>query len=142
MIIPDANLLLYAYDEASPFHARARSWWSECISGPEPVGLVAVVLFAFIRLGTNPKVFEMPFSISEAARHVKRWLDAPSTELLAVARADVDQALEWLTEAGSGGNLTTDAQIAAVAKRCRALVHTADTDFARFPGMRWKNPLL
>ena len=44
MIIPDANLLLYAYDEASPFHARARSWWSECISGPEPVGLVAVVL--------------------------------------------------------------------------------------------------
>ena len=142
MIIPDANLLLYAYDEASPFHTRAKSWWSECISGPEPVGLVAVVMFAFIRVGTSPKVFEMPFSIVEATGHVKRWLDAPSTELLAVTRADVDLALAWLRDAGSGGSLTTDAQIAAVAKRCRAWVHTADTDFARFPGVRWKNPVL
>ena len=142
MIIPDANLLLYAYDEASPFHRRAKSWWSTCLSGPEPVGLVAVVLFAFIRIGTSPKVFEIPFSISEAASHVNGWLEAPSTELLAVTRADVDQALAWLNEAGSGGNLTTDAQIAAVAKRCQARVHTADTDFARFPGVRWKNPVL
>ena len=142
MIIPDANLLLYAYDEASPLHARAKSWWSECLSGPEPIGLIAVVLFAFIRIGTSPKVFEMPLSIAEATRHVQAWLDAPSTEFLAVASADVDQALAWLTEAGAGGNLTTDAQIAAVAKRCRAHVHTADTDFARFRGVRWKNPLL
>ena len=84
----------------------------------------------------------MPFSIVEATGHVKRWLDAPSTELLAVTRADVDLALAWLRDAGSGGSLTTDAQIAAVAKRCRAWVHTADTDFARFPGVRWKNPVL
>ena len=59
-----------------------------------------------------------------------------------MVRADVDQALSWLGEAGTGGSLTTDAQIAAVAKRCRAQVHTADTDFARFPGVRWGNPLL
>ncbi len=142
MIIPDANLLLYAYDEASTFHRRAKSWWSTCLAGPEPVGLVAVVLFAFIRVGTSPKVFETPLSISEAANHVQRWLEAPATELLAVTRADVDQALAWLNEAGSGGNLTTDAQIAAVARRCHARVHTADTDFARFPGVRWKNPVL
>ena len=60
MIIPDANLLQYAYDEASPFHLRAKSWWSTCLSGPEPVRLVAVVLFAFTRIGTSPKVFETP----------------------------------------------------------------------------------
>jgi hypothetical protein len=89
MIIPDVNLLLYAYDEASPFHARAKSWWSNCLSGSEPVGLVAAVLFAFIRIGTNPKVFEMPFSAAEATRHVQEWLEAPPTEFLAVARADV-----------------------------------------------------
>lgn len=142
MIIPDANLLLYAYDEASPFHARAKCWLSECLSGPEPVGLVAVVLFAFVRVGTSPKVFETPFTIAEATSRVKGWLDASPTELLAVTRADVDQALTWLNEAGSGGNLTTDAQIAAVAKRCRAHVHTADTDFSRFPNVRWKNPIL
>ena len=142
MIVPDANLLLFAYDAASPHHERAKSWWEECVSGPEPVGLIAVVLFAFIRVGTSPRVFEEPFSIAEASRHVQAWLAAPTTELLSVARADVDQALAWLTEAGSGGNLTTDAQIAAVARRCRAQVHTADTDFARFPGVRWKNPLI
>ena len=101
-----------------------------------------MVLFAFIRIGTSPKVFETPLSISEAADYVKSWLEAPATELLAVMRADVDQALAWLNEAGSGGNLTTDAQIAAVARRCQARVHTADTDFARFPGVRWKNPVL
>ena len=142
MIIPDANLLLYAYDEASPFHARATAWWCHCLSGSEPVGLVAVVLFAFIRVGTSPKVFANPFAIHEAARHVQAWLQVPTTEMLSVARSDVDQALTWLADAGSGGNLTTDAQIAAVAKRCRAEVHTADTDFVRFPGVRWKNPLI
>ena len=78
----------------------------------------------------------------QGVRDSKSWLEAPATELLAVTRADVDQALAWLNEAGSGGNLTTDAQIAAVARRCQARVHTADTDFARFPGVRWKNPVL
>ena len=142
MIIPDANLLLYAYDEASPFHTRAKSWWSECLSGTEPVGLVAVVLFAFIRIGTNPKIFELPLSVAEATRHVQEWIDAPPTEFLSVAHEDVNQALAWLTEEGAGGNLTTDAQIAAVAKRHRAHVHTADTDFSRFRDVRWYNPLL
>ncbi|MDA1085791.1 MAG: PIN domain-containing protein [Verrucomicrobia bacterium] len=142
MIIPDANLLLYAYDEASPFHPRAKQWWSASLAGAEPVGLVAVVLFAFIRIGTSGKVFENPLTITEAAGHVRSWLQTPMAELLSVSRSDVEQALEWLSEAGVGGNLTTDAQIAAVAKRCRAEVHSADTDFMRFRGVRWKNPLL
>ncbi len=142
MIVPDANLLLYAYDEASPFHSRAKAWWRNCLSDPEPVGLVAVVLFAFVRVGTSPKVFESPLSITEATHHVRAWLQLPTTELLSVVSADVDQALVWLAEAGSGANLTTDAQIAAVAMRCRAQVHTADTDFARFPGVKWKNPII
>jgi len=142
MIVPDANLLLYAYDSTSPFHERSRAWWSGCLSGPEPVGLLAAVLFAFVRIGTSPRVFENPLPIGEATRHVRGWLEVPTTELLAVKRPDVDQALAWLEAAGAGSTLTTDAQIAAVAKRCRAEVHTADTDFARFPGIRWQNPLL
>lgn len=142
MIPPDADLLLYAYDEASPFHLRARAWWEACLSGSEPVGLLPVVLFAFVRIGTSPRVFERPFAIAEATGHVHAWLQAPTTELLPVVGADVEQALAWLAEAGAGGNLTTDAQIAAVARRCRAQVHTADTDFVRFPGVRWRNPLL
>ena len=142
MIIPDASLLLYAYDEASPFHGKAARWWSDLLSGSEPIGLVPAVLFAFIRVGTSPRVFENPLSIAEASHHVRTWLDVPVVELLDIEKADVGQALAWLTDAGAGGNLTTDAQIAAIARRHQAVVHTADTDFARFPGVRWKNPLL
>ncbi len=101
-----------------------------------------MVLFAFVRIGTSRTAFENPMSIEEAAEHVRSWLDRPVADFLITDEADVVQALQWLEAAGSGGNLTTDAQIAAIAHRHRATVHTADTDFDRFPGVRWHNPLL
>ena len=141
MIVPDANLLLYAYDAASPFHERSAAWWSACLSGREPVGLCAVVIFAFVRIGTSRIAFEEPMSIAEAAAHIRSWLDRPVTSVLLTEETDLLLALEWLLASGSGGNLTTDAQIAAVAHRHRAVVHTADRDFGRFPDVRWLNPL-
>ena len=141
MIVPDANLLLYAYDSTSPFHGKAAAWWSRCLSGAEPVGLCGCVLFAFIRIGTNRRAFENPMAITEATNHVRSWLERPIADLLALEETDLLQAADWLDSQNAGGNLTTDAQIAAIAKRCRATVHTADTDFQRFPGIRWKNPL-
>ncbi len=81
-------------------------------------------------------------SIGEAADHVRSWLQRSITDLLVLEETDVLRAMEWLEAQGSGANLTTDAQIAAIAARYRATVHTADTDFQRFPGVRWKNPLL
>ena len=142
MIVPDANLLLYAYDSASPFHERAAAWWSGCLSGREPVGLCAVVIFAFVRIATNRRAYEKPFSIGEASTHVRSWLDRSITDVLVMREFDVVRAMALLQDAGAGGNLTTDAQIAAIAERARATVHTADTDFARFPGIRWHNPIL
>lgn len=142
MIIPDANLLLYSYDNSSRFHRKASAWWSECLSGAEPVGLCSVVLFAFVRIGTSRRAFEHPFSIDEAVDHVRSWLDRSITEHLVTLETDVVQALGWLEAAGAGGNLTTDARIAALAHRYRATVHTADTDFDRFPDVRWHNPLV
>jgi predicted nucleic acid-binding protein len=105
------------------------------------VGLLAAVALALVRIGTSPKVFAAPLPIAGATGHVQEWLGVPTTELLAVTRADVEQALVWRREIATSGGLSTDAQIAAVAKRCHAEVHTADTDFARFPGTRWRNPL-
>ena len=142
MIVPDANLLLYAYDSSSRFHKPAATWWKNCLEGVEPVGLCTVVLFAFVRVGTSRRAFENPMTIDEAAKHVRSWLERPVTDFLVTQEADVLQALQWLEAAGSGGNLTTDAQIAAIAHRHRATVHTADTDFNRFPDVRWWNPLL
>jgi uncharacterized protein len=141
VIVPDANLLLYAYDAASPFHQKARAWWEECLSGSEPVGLCSVVLFAFVRVGTSRRAFLNPLSIDEAAGHVRRWLERSISAVLVADERDVILALELLEAAGCGGNLTTDARIAALATRYAATVHTADTDFQRFPNIRWHNPI-
>lgn len=142
MIVPDANLLLYAYDSTSRFHEAAASWWQGCLTGIEPVGLCGPVVFAFFRIGTNRKVYANPLSVDKASDHVRAWLQQSTTDFLAMQEADILRAIGWLEAAGTGGNLTTDAQISAIAARHRATVHTADTDFQRFPGVRWHNPLL
>jgi len=140
MTIPDANLLLYAYDSASPFHETASRWWESCLSGTEPVGLSPLVLFAFVRVGTHPRAYEKPMSIRLAAGHVARWMDRKVCQFIAVEAVDVTKAKDLLIAAGTGGDLTTDAQIAAIAIRLDATVHTADTDFHRFKGVRLFNP--
>jgi len=140
--VPDANLLLYVYDASSPFHSKSSAWWSACLSGKEPVGLCPSVIFSFVRIGTSAKAFVEPLSVDEASEHVDSWLKQPVTQVLNVDRTDVGKALELLRAAGTGGNLTSDAQLAAVALRHRGVVHTADSDFARFPKIRWYNPLL
>jgi len=142
VIVPDANLLLYAYDSTSRFHWPAATWWKSCLDGAEPVGLCAVVLFAFIRIGTSRRAYENPMSIDEANQRVRSWIERPVTDFLITQEADVLQAMKWLEAAGAGSNLTTDAQIAAIAHRHRATVHTADTDFNRFTDVRWRNPIL
>jgi hypothetical protein len=142
VIVPDANLLLYAYDTSSPFHRPSADWWQACLSGDEEVGLCGVVLFAFVRVGTSRRAFTDPLTIAEAAAHVRSWLARSVTRYLSTDESDLARALAWLEAAAAGADLTTDAQIAAIADRHRATVHTADTDFGRFPGVRWHNPLL
>lgn len=141
MIVPDANLLLYAYDSDSPFHAAAADWWSALLSGLEPVGLCPVVLFAFLRLSTHGRVFEHPMTAGEAAEHVASWLARPNVRLLVAGPGHVESVCGLLSKAGTAGNLVTDAQIAALALEYGATVHSADTDFARLTGVVWRNPL-
>ena len=142
MIVPDANLLLYAYDTTSPFHDAARIWWESCLSGSEPVGFAHPVLFAFVRVGTSARVYEHPMTLSEARSCVTSWLDREVTRILQPDSNHVHQVLDLLASAGSaGGNLLTDAQIAAIALTHRAQVHTADHDFLRFPGLNCHFPI-
>jgi toxin-antitoxin system PIN domain toxin len=141
VILPDANLLLYAYNTSSPFHTKSAAWWSKCLSGSEPVVLCPVVLFGFVRIATSARAFPRPLTIQEASTHVHDWLEQPVAQLLEMEFQDVEQALALLAEAGTGGNLTTDAQIAAMSLRLGAIVHTVDTDYVRFPRVRWFNPL-
>jgi hypothetical protein len=142
VIVPDANLLLYAYDASSPFHKRAVHWWESALNGSEPIGLTHPVIFAFLRIGTQARIFERPLSLAEAEDHIRGWL---ARRVVRVLQPDPGHALEVLTlleQAGSaGGNLVTDAQIAALALAHKARVHTADRDFLRFTNLQCVFPL-
>lgn len=141
MIVPDANLLLYAYDASSQFNRITADWWANCLNGSETVGLCEVVLYSFIRIGTNARAFVNPLTIEEASEIVSSWLELPHLEILSGERADVQSALGLLRSAGTGGNLTSDAQIASLALKHSAVVHTADSDFSRFVNCAWYNPI-
>ena len=142
MIVPDANLLLYATDSASPFHEPARRWWSACLNGSVAVGLCHPVVFSFVRISTNRRVFARPLSLAQARQIVQSWMDRRITRVLYPPVNHLDQVFELLAGAESaGGNLVTDAQIAALAIAHRAEVHTADRDFRRFPGLDCRYPL-
>ena len=142
MIIPDVNLLLYAYDADSPSHAKAAAWWRACLSGAEPVGLPEVVLFGFLRVSTSPRAFRRPMTASEAGAHIRSWLAQPVVQVPDTGSGHVEQVLELLGRLGTAGNLVTDGQIAAIAMAHNAVVHTSDADFVRFGGVRWFNPIM
>jgi len=141
VIISDVNLLLYAYDSQSPFHSKAAAWWQACLSGSEPIGLLHVVLFGFVRIGTNPRAFRNPLTCKEAVAHVRSWLRQAPVQALEPGPNHVEEVLKLLEHLGAAGNLVTDAQIAALAIEHSGILHTADSQFVRFPGLRWFNPL-
>jgi len=139
--IPDVNLLLYALDERSPHHARARSWVEQVLSGTETVGLSWQVLVAFVRLSTRHAVFEQPLTVHEAFDVVDGWLDQPPVTVVHPGRRHAAVLRELLAALGTAGNLTTDAHLAALAVEHGAELCSHDRDFGRFPGVRWVDPL-
>ena len=141
MIVPDINLLLYATVDGFSEHERARTWWEEVLNGDEDVGLAAVALFGFIRLATHPRVLDRPLAVGAAVDRVKEWLGCPQVRMLLPGPRHLEIAFQLFSKLGTGGNLTTDAQLAALAIEHQAELHSNDTDFARFDGLRWVNPL-
>ena len=141
MIIPDVNLLLYAVVSAFPQHKAAHAWWEETVNSPEEIGLPSPAIFGFIRIATNPRVLSPPLPVDAATGYVSAWLGQPNVSHLVPGPGHVEIAFSLLHGVGTGGNLTTDVQLAALALEHDADMYSNDTDFARFPGLRWHNPL-
>jgi hypothetical protein len=141
MIVPDVNLLLYAEIAAYPEHAKARAWWEKALSGDEDIGLAPPAVFGFVRIATNPRVFDPPMSVDDATARVERWLARPNVRTLVSTPHHVATVLAMLRKVGTAANLTTDAQLAVYAIENGATLHSNDTDFDRFDGLSWKNPL-
>jgi len=141
MVLPDVNLLVYAHNESAPGHARARAWWEDVINRQEPVGLPWAVALGFVRLVTHPAVFVRPLEPLAALGHVELWLEQPQVDVLEPGPRHLVILRELLSAAGVAGALTTDAHLAALAIEHQCELHSNDTDFARFPGLRWHDPL-
>ncbi len=141
MIVPDVNLLLYAHIQAFPEHAKARAWWDALLSGRKEIGVSSPALFGFLRLATNRELFDPPMSIEAAVAQARQWLVRPQVRYLLPGPRHLEIAFGLLGRLGTGGNLTTDVQLAALAIEHHGEVHSNDADFARFPQLRWANPL-
>ena len=139
--IPDVNLLVYAYNSDAPHHAAAKAWWERLLSRRDTVGVPWMVSLGFVRLMTHRAVLVTPLPPPEAMDHVRSWLERSNVEVLEPGPRHLQILDSVLRELGAAGNLTTDAHLAALAIEHQCELHSNDSDFARFPGLRWRNPL-
>jgi hypothetical protein len=140
LILVDANVLLYAYDPRSEHHERCRIWVERAFSGDEAVCISWVTLLAFVRISTNPRVYETPLTIVEAVAIVSSWLGREAVSVLEAGEQAFEILKGLLVEAQISGPLVMDAFLAALALENGATLVTTDRDFSRFPTLRCSDP--
>jgi toxin-antitoxin system PIN domain toxin len=140
MNLVDSNILLYAVNESERHHDEARSWLDLALGGAVTVGFPWLVLLAFLRLSTKREVFDFPLSVDQALDRVRLWLAQPVSTIVHPGARHFDILSGLLLITGGGGNLISDAHLAALAIEHRGTLVTYDTDFSRFPDLRWQRP--
>jgi toxin-antitoxin system PIN domain toxin len=141
LILADANLLIYAYRAESPTHAASRRWLEDALAGSEFVRFAWLTLWAFLRISTHPRVFEYPLTFADAHAAVASWLAQPICGIVEPGERHASILSGLATVGQATGPLLMDAALAAIAIEHGATLCTTDRDFARFPGLKWRNPL-
>lgn len=141
MILVDTNLLIYAIDADSPRHRPARRWLEETLSGTTRVGLAWIVTLAFVRITTRAGIVRNPLSPQAALAYVDSWLEQPLVQTVSPSAKHWPIFRNLTLAAGTAGNLTSDAHLAALAIEHGCAVYSTDNDFKRFPGIEHVNPL-
>ncbi len=142
MIVVDANLLIYSYNSSSAHHKKSAAWLANTLSSTEVVGLPWQSILAFLRVVTNQRLSGMRATVEQASQVVDDWLQSPNVRILTAGERHWSILRRLLVEGSASGALATDAEIAALTIEYGGVLHTSDRDFARFPGLRWKNPLI
>jgi toxin-antitoxin system PIN domain toxin len=142
VIVLDANLLLHAFDSKALRHDAARAWLETALSGSEFVGLPWQTIYAFLRISTDPRISADQFPMERAIGVVQRLLNHPTVRILTPGERHWSLLQRMLVEGQAKGPLATDAQLAALTIESGGVLYTNDRDFARFPGLRWVNPLV
>jgi toxin-antitoxin system PIN domain toxin len=141
MTLLDVNLLLYAHQADAPQHEAARTWLDRQLNGTSSVGLPWHTLLGFIRIISNPRALERPMSISAAWQLVEGWLERPTVWIPQPTERHRELLGSLLSHTGGQANLVADAHLAALAIEHGLILCSTDGDFARFPHVRWENPL-
>ena len=141
MILPDVNVLVYAFRDASPGHAQYRDWLRERVTAHEAFGLSDLVLSGVVRVLTHPAVFSPPTPLEPALEFVDALRTQPNAVMLAPGARHWDIFTGLCTNARAKGNLIPDAYHAALAIEHGCEWITTDRDYSRFPGLRWRHPL-
>ena len=141
MILVDANLLVYAHVAAFQQHEPAREWLDEQLNGSAAVGLPWPSLLAFLRLVSNPRVFEQPEPMAEAWAQVQAWLGCDPAWIPQPGERHAELLGELLAVPGVQANLVPDAHLAALALEHGLILCSTDSDLGRFPRLRWTNPI-
>jgi len=140
MVIPDVNILLYAYNKSSKFHSEARKWLEEALTSEE-VFFSWHTITGFLRISTLPNIHSKPIPLEIAIRIVNEWLSLENTHLVLLKKKDWKKFADLLLESQAAGNLVMDAHLAATAIYCGVAVATTDRDFSRFQNLRTIDPL-
>jgi toxin-antitoxin system PIN domain toxin len=141
VIAPDANLLIYANNPATADYRASRNWLEDLLSSSEPVGIPILSLYAFLRFMTNSAIHPRPVPFRRAAEIIDEWLALPHVQVLYPGDHHWALLAALGADSRASGNVITDAAIAAIAIEYGATIHTNDHHFARFPNLRWLNPL-
>ena len=141
MILIDVNLLIYAIFRDSARHEAAHTWLDATLGGSEPVALPWAVLSAFVRLSTNPRVVTEPLTPEEALSYLEQWLSVPTVRVVEPSAAHLNVFSRIVREVRAAADLVADAHLAAIAIEHGCRVASTDSDFARFPGLQWFNPV-
>lgn len=139
MRLPDVNVLIYAHREDAPEHDRYAAWLRELTASDAPFGLAEIVLAGFLRIVTNPRIFDPPTPMDTAIAFCQRLVDWPRASLITPSRRHWDVFVTLCADLK--GPLVTDGYLAALAIEHGCELITTDGDFARFPGLRWRHPL-
>jgi len=141
VILIDVNVLVYAFHEGAPDHARYREWLDETVLSPEPYGVSDLVLSGFIRVATHPRIFDPPAPAAKALGFAEVIREQPNAVTVAPGPRHWGIFTGLCEEANAKGNLVPDAYLAALAIESGSEWVTTDRDFSRFPGLRWRHPL-
>jgi toxin-antitoxin system PIN domain toxin len=141
MTVIDANVLLYAYNADAPQQRTAQRWLQNLIESGETIALPWLTIWAFIRIGTNSRIYENPRPAQEAFAILSDWLAQPGVVPLNPGPLHAGILEKLVCDHAAAGPTVTDAVLAALAIEHGATLASTDRDFRRFPDLRWLNPL-